>query len=149
MQKYHLAQFNIGRLIAPLEDPLIKEFVDNLDPVNAQADKAPGFVWRLQTDEGDATDIDAYGDPQIIVNMSVWESIEALKKFAYQNPQHAYMFRNRKEWFEPDSSGMVMWWIPDGHVPSVEEGKERLAFLRENGASEYAFDFRQVYTHGS
>jgi len=146
MQKYQLAQFNIARMKAPLDDPLMKEFVDNLLLVNAQADQAPGFIWRFQTETGYAVEIEASEDSMFIINMSVWESVEVLKEFTYQNADHARMFKNRKQWFEPDGSVLVMWWIPRGHLPSIAEGKERLAFLREKGASEYAFDFRQVFT---
>jgi len=145
MSGFYLAQYNIAKLVAPLDNPIVKEFVDNLDAVNAQADQSPGFIWRLQTEAGDSTDIEVDGDPMMIVNMSVWESVQDLKDFAYRNPQHAYMFRNRKEWFEPDGSGMVLWWVPRGHEPSVDEGQERLAFLKEHGASDYAFNFRQVF----
>ncbi len=149
MQKYQLAQFNIARMKAPLDDPLMKEFVDNLLLVNAQADQAPGFIWRFQTETGYAVEIEANEDSMFIINMSVWESVEVLKEFTYQNADHARMFKNRKQWFEPDGSGLVLWWIARGHLPSIAEGKERLAFLREKGASEYAFDFREVFTHES
>ncbi len=96
---YHLAQINIGRLVAPLDDPKIAEFVAQLDPVNALADSAPGFVWRLQSDSGNATDIPYSDDPLVIVNMSVWESMEALRDFAYRS-DHIRVFRDRAKWFE-------------------------------------------------
>ena len=149
MQKYQLAQFNIARMKAPLDNSLMKEFVDNLLLVNAQAAQAPGFVWRLQTETGYGVEIEAYEDSMFIINMSVWESVTALKEFTYQNADHARMFKKRKHWFDPKSSGLVMWWIPRGYLPSITEGKERLAFLKEKGASPYAFDFREVYNSKS
>ena len=142
---YHLAQVNIGRLIAPLDDPKIAEFVAQLGPINALADKAPGFVWRLQSESGNATDIVYSDDPFVIVNMSVWESVEALREFAY-NSNHIKVFRDRAKWFE--KAGVptyCLWWIPVGHVPTVAEGRERLEHYRKNGATQYSFWFSQQF----
>src|SRR6516225_4369773 len=120
---HQLAQINIARLIAPIEDPKIAEFVAQLEPINALGDKAPGFVWRLQSESGNATDIAYCDDPFIIVNMSVWESIEALRNFAYKS-DHARVFRDRAKWFERmGKPHYCLWWIPAGHLPTVAEGR--------------------------
>lgn len=145
MPTYHLAQINIARILAPFDDPLMAEFVAQLAPVNALADSSPGFVWRLQTESGDATNIRIYEDEMIAVNMSVWESVEALREFAYKSA-HAGVMRNRKRWFEKfDGSYMALWWVPAGHIPTTEEGKERLDYLREYGDTEYAFSFQHIF----
>jgi len=121
---YHLAQINIGRLITPIDDPKIADFVAQLDTVNALAESAPGFVWRLQSASGNATDIPYNDDPSIMVNMSVWESIEALHEFTYGS-KHIGVFRDRARWFEKMSkSYSCLWWVPAGHRPTVAEGRE-------------------------
>jgi hypothetical protein len=142
---YHLAQFNIGRLIAPLDDPKIAGFVSQLGPINALADTAPGFVWRLQSESGNATDIAYSDDPFIIVNMSVWESIEALRDFAYKS-RHIEVFRDRAKWFEKAAKPMYcLWWVPAGHRPTIAEARERLEHYQLNGATPYAFWFSQQF----
>jgi hypothetical protein len=142
---YHLAQINIGRLVAPLDDPKIAEFVAQLDPVNALADSAPGFVWRLQSDSGNATDIPYSDDPFVIVNMSVWESMEALRDFAYRS-DHIRVFRDRAKWFEKaEKPNYGLWWIPAGHVPTVAEGRERLEHYQKHGATPHSFWFSQPF----
>ncbi len=142
---YHLAQINIGRLVAPLDDPKIAEFVAQLEPINALADKAPGFVWRLQSESGNATDIAYNDDPFVIVNMSVWESVEALREFAYKS-NHMKVFRDRAKWFEKAEKPMYcLWWIPVGHVPTVAEGRERLEHYQTHGATQYSFWFSQQF----
>ena len=145
MSKYHLAQINIGRIVAPIDDPIMAEFVAQLPSVNALADASPGFVWRLQTESGDATSIRIYEDDRVAVNMSVWESVDALREFAYKST-HAGVMRDRKRWFEKfDGPYMAMWWIPAGHIPTTAEGKERLDYLREHGDSAYAFSFKNLF----
>jgi hypothetical protein len=142
---YHLAQINIGRLIAPLDDPKIAEFVSQLAPINAIADKAPGFVWRLQSESGNATDIAYNDDPSIMVNMSVWESLEALRDYAYKS-DHMKVFRDRAKWFvKMDKPHYCLWWIPDGHIPTVAEGRERLEHYQTHGATPYSFWFSQEF----
>ena len=142
---YHLAQVNIGRLIAPLDDPKIAEFVAQLGPINAVADNAPGFVWRLQSNSGNATDIAYNDDPFVIVNMSVWESIEALRQYAYKS-DHAKVFRDRAKWFEKmEKPYYCLWWIPTGHIPTVSEGRERLEHYQTHGATPYSFWFSQQF----
>jgi len=142
---YHLAQINISRLIAPLDDPRIAEFVSQLGPINALADKALGFVWRLQSESGNATDIAYNEDPFVIVNMSVWESIETLREFAYKS-SHREVFRNRAKWFEKAvKPGYCLWWIPSGHIPTVAEGRERLEHYQQHGATPHSFWFSQPF----
>lgn len=145
MSNYYIAQINIGRLLAPVDDPLIAEFVAQLAPINALADSSPGFVWRLQTEEGDATNIKAYDDEMIALNMSVWESVDALREFAYKS-EHAGVMRDRKKWFEKfDGPYMALWWIPAGQIPTPQEGRKRLEYLRQHGDSEYAFSFKNIF----
>jgi len=149
MPTYYLAQVNIARMLAPLEDPLMAEFVALLDEINALADRSPGFVWRLQTESGNATYIRPYEDDRIIVNLSVWESVEHLKEYVYRSA-HAEVMRRRSQWFEKfDGPYMALWWIEAGHIPTAEEAvkeaKERLDHLREHGESEFAFSFKRVY----
>jgi hypothetical protein len=142
---YHLAQINIGRLVAPVDDPRLADFVAQLDAVNALAESAPGFVWRLQSDSGNATDIAYSDDPFTIVNMSVWESVEALSQFTYGR-HHIGVFRDRGRWFEKLSlPGYCLWWIPAGHRPTVAEGRERLIHYQQHGATPYSFWFSQRF----
>ncbi|MFC6886868.1 MULTISPECIES: DUF3291 domain-containing protein [Actinomadura] len=146
MSGSHLAQFNVATLRFPLDDPRLAEFVARLDPVNAAADGAPGFVWRL-TEEGrpDATGLRPLGD-DVIINFSVWEDREALWDFAYRSG-HLELLRRRREWFQRHAEAhSVLWWIPAGHVPTVEEAAERLALLRAEGPSPRAFTFNSAYT---
>lgn len=144
MSKYHIAQLNIAKLKAPIESPQLKDFVDNLDRINALADQSPGFVWRLQTEEGDATSIDFFGSDQI-ANMSVWQSIESLHDYVYRSV-HIEIMRRKKEWFHNMAeSHMVLWWVPAGHIPSVEEASEKLNLLRELGPTSNAFSFKKAF----
>ena len=137
-----MAQLNVGRLRAPIDDPRIDDFRSNLAPINALADASPGFVWRLQSDSGNATDIQAYDDPLMIVNMSVWDSIDRLFDFAYRT-SHTKVMNRRKEWFDPlPGPHMVLWWIPAGTVPTVEEAKRRLDYLAAHGPTATAFTFK-------
>jgi heme-degrading monooxygenase HmoA len=115
-----------------------------LEPINALADEAPGFVWRLRTEDGDATAIRPYEDERMMVNMSVWESIEALRAFVYTSG-HTSVMRNRKRWFEKLETYLVLWWVPAAHEPTIEEAKERLEHLRRRGPTRYAFAFRASF----
>lgn len=143
--KYQIAQVNIGRMLAPLEDPIMAEFVASLGEINALADSSPGFVWRFQTEEGDATAIRPYDDDRIIVNFSVWETVEDLKTYVYQSA-HAQVMRRRRQWFEKfEGMYMALWWVEAGHLPSVSEAKERLEDLSRHGESERAFTFRRLF----
>jgi len=145
MSNYHIAQINIGRILAPIDDTLMAEFVAQLAPINALADSTRGFVWRLQTESGGATSLKVYDDNMIIVNMSVWKSVESLREYAYRS-KHTGVMRDRTRWFERfDGPYYALWWVPAGHIPTVEEGKERLDHLREHGDSPYAFSFKNVF----
>ncbi|MEP6768948.1 MAG: DUF3291 domain-containing protein [Acidobacteriota bacterium] len=145
MSSLHLAQVNIARMRAPLEDVVMSGFVARLDEINALADRSLGFVWRLQTPEGNATYLRPYDDDRILFNLSVWKSVEDLKNYTYRTV-HAEMLRDRREWFEKfDSPAVALWWIPGGHVPSVDEAKKRLDHLRENGPAPFAFTFRVLF----
>lgn len=141
----HVAQVNIARARAPIDSPLLADFRAMLDPINALADRSPGFVWRLQTEDGDATGIRGFGDDRIIVNMSVWESIDHLADFVYRSA-HIEVMRRRREWFERISLHAALWWVPAGHEPSVAEAEERLAHLRRHGPTPHAFTFKQRFS---
>ena len=145
MTGHQLAQVNIARLSAPLESEEIRDFREGLEPINALAERSPGFVWRLADESGDATAIRAFADEMIIVNLTVWESVEALRAFAYDTEHIAYL-RRRREWFERMAEAYTtMWWVPAGHVPSVAEAAERLDLLRRRGPSPEAFTFRHPF----
>jgi hypothetical protein len=146
MGAFHLAQVNIALPRAPLDAPLLAEFVAALDPVNAVADARPGFVWRLQTDDGNATAIQGFDDDRLIVNLSVWESLEALRAFVYSDPAHLAVMRRRREWFEKLAQAfVVLWWVPAGHLPGVREAEQRLELLRAHGPTPEAFTFRRHF----
>ncbi len=141
---YQLAQLNIAELKYPLESPELADFVDNLERINALAESSPGFVWRLQTEEGDATAIDHFGDG-MLVNMSVWRCPEDLHDFVY-NSEHLAFLRRKQEWFGRVASGhMVLWWIPAGQLPTLEEAEEKLGQLREQGPTASAFTPKQTF----
>ena len=148
VSRYHIAQVNIGRIRAPLEDAIMAGFVNRLDEINALADSMPGFVWRLQTPSGNATYLRPYeDDDRILVNLSVWESIDALKNFVYRTV-HKEMIRQRQEWFEKFAGAYVaLWWVPAGHIPGVDEAKKRIAHLNEYGPTEFAFTFQTFFPH--
>lgn len=144
--RHHLAQVNVGLTVAPLTSPQLADFMAALEPVNAVADDAPGFVWRLQADDGNATSVRFSSDDQVIVNMSVWESLESLQHFAYHNPAHVAVLRQRRMWFQHLADAyQCLWWVPAGHLPTVEEAEERLTHLRAKGASPYAFTFKETF----
>jgi hypothetical protein len=145
VSSFHLAQVNIGRMRAPLEDPLMEGFRSQLDAINAVAERSPGFVWRLQTPDGDATGIRAYEDPLILVNMSVWESLESLHNYVYGSA-HLGPLRDRREWFETmEGPSLALWWIAAGHVPTVDEAKAKLEELAAHGPTPSAFTFRRAF----
>jgi len=141
----HLAQLNVGRLRAPLDDPLIDDFRNNLGRVNALAEVSPGFVWRLQDDAGNATGIKAFDDDLEIVNLTVWESIDALADFTYRSG-HVEFLRRRRDFFEaPTQPILCLWWIPEGTIPTVEDAVARLEHLRAHGPTPRAFTFRHRF----
>ncbi|MET7570839.1 DUF3291 domain-containing protein [Streptomyces sp. NPDC005492] len=142
---FQLAQVNIARLRFPLDSPELKDFVDALDPVNAVADTAEGFVWRLQSESGNATDVPVLGDDWLIINMSTWRDTNALTAFMYQG-QHRELLARRREWFERMREAMaVLWWVPTGHRPAVSEAEDRLLHLRAHGPTPYAFTLRTSF----
>lgn len=143
--QWHLAQVNIGRIRAPMDDPIMAEFKAALDEVNALAESAPGFVWRLKDDSGNATSILAFPDPRLLVNLSVWTDVAALQDYVYRS-MHGRFFARRQNWFERhDGAHLALWWIPVGHVPTVEEAKIRLNVLERHGPGADAFTFRQPF----
>ena len=145
MSELHLAQVNIARMTAPLDSPVMAGFVARLDEINALADHSDGFVWRLQTDAGNATYLRPYDDDRILFNLSVWRDVESLKHYVYKTA-HAELLRQRREWFEHfDGMYLALWWVPAGHIPSVDEAKQRLAHLEANGPSQFAFTFKTVH----
>lgn len=141
----HLAQLNIGKLLHPIDHPKIAEFADNLDRINALAEASKGFAWRLKDESGNASDIHVFDDPLIIVNMSVWKTLEDLKAFVFKSG-HMKILKKRSHWFEKMSSAhMVLWWIRKGHIPSIDEAKLRLNRLEKTGESPSAFTFRKTF----
>lgn len=146
MSSSHFAQFNVARLLHPLDHPATAEFVANLDQVNAVAEAAPGFVWRLKDDDTGLSSsyVRAYEDPLVIINFSVWESPEQLQDFVYRSDHTAFL-RRRREWFEKmDEAYVVCWWVPAGHIPTVEDAVARLERLRTEGPSDEAFTLREL-----
>ena len=145
MSAYELAQLNIGIIKGPIDSPLMAEFVANLERINALADAAEGFMWRLQTEAGDATAIRPFPDPNMLLNMSVWRDVEHLRRFVYRTA-HVEFLGRRREWFERMGEAyLVLWWVPRGHRPTVAEAVARLEILRTRGASPGAFTFRQTF----
>jgi hypothetical protein len=146
--EHHLAQLNVARFKMPLDQPAMAGFVAALDPLNAIADATEGFVWRLQTEEGNATAIHAFDDDLMLVNMSVWESVEALADYVYGR-EHVAVMRRRREWaVRMAEAYLCLWWIPAGSIPTVEEAKERLEHLRESGPTPYSFTFKRRFSPG-
>lgn len=144
MSAYHLAQLNIATLLAPLDSSQLADFVANLQRINSLGEAAPGFVWRLQDEAGDATALRPFG-AEVIVNMSLWRSIEALGDFVYRS-EHVEFFRRRREWFgRMAEAATVLWWVPAGHIPSLQEAAERLALLRRDGPSAAAFSYARPF----
>ena len=147
MAEHHLAELNIAHMKYPLDAPEMTGFVERLDDINRLADQAPGFVWRLQTEAGDATSIDYFG-PDYLVNLSVWEDIDSLHRYVYRSA-HAEVMKQRHDWFERMTENyIVLWWVPAGYRPSIEEAGERLARLRRDGPGAYAFTLKQRFAPG-
>ena len=145
MSAYHLAEINIGRLRAPVGDPMIADFVANLARINALAEASPGFVWRLTGEGNDATDIQPDPtDPLMAINMSVWESLQVLGAFVYRS-DHQPVMRRRAEWFEKIELYLALWWVPAGHRPTVAEGWGRIQTLRRLGPTAEAFTFKTIF----
>jgi hypothetical protein len=148
MTNFHIAQVNIASMLQPLDDPSMQGFVEALAPINALAESSPGFVWRLTTPAGDASTLRVFPDPRIIINMTVWDSIESLWDFVYK-AQHTPVMGQRGKWFERmKSSHMAMWWVEAGTIPSLEDAKERLEHIDLHGPTAYAFTFKQRFPAG-
>jgi hypothetical protein len=139
----HLAQFNIARVRYALDDPRMKEFVDNVARVNGLAETIEGFVWRLQDESGNAMNMTVYDDPRILPNLTVWENVAALERFVWQT-LHKRFYGRREEWFERIETPLVLWFVPQGHRPSMAEGVGRLDHLKAYGPSEYAFGWDRI-----
>jgi hypothetical protein len=144
VSNYRLAQLNIGEANDSLDSPVMAEFVANLDRINALAESSPGFVWRLKTDDGDATALRPLGE-RTLINMSVWQDAAALEAYVFRSA-HVEIMRRRREWFQRmDKAYMVLWWIPAGHEPTVNEAIAKLEHLRAHGPTPDAFTFRQAF----
>jgi hypothetical protein len=145
MSKYHIAQVNIGRIRAELDDPIMAGFVERLEEINALADSSPGFVWRLQTTEGNATYLRPFEDERTLLNMSVWETVETLRHFVYQTI-HVELLRQRHAWFEKFSGAYsALWWVPEGHIPGIDEAKRRIAHIDKHDPTQFAFTFNSIF----
>ena len=145
MSTHELAQLNIGIIKGPMDSPVMADFAANLERINAVAEHTPGFIWRLQTEDGDATAIRPFEDENMLVNMSVWRDVESLNQYVYSSA-HVELMRRRREWFErmPEAF-LVLWWVPRGHRPSVDEAIAKLGLLRAQGPTAAAFTFRQAF----
>jgi hypothetical protein len=142
---WQLAQVNIGRARGATTDAVMQGFMSRLEEINALAERTPGFVWRLQTEDGDATAIRPYGDERIMINMSVWSDLESLRGYVFRSA-HAAVMRQRREWFERfESVYLALWWVPAGHRPTIEEAVGRLAHLEAHGPTPFAFSFQHAF----
>lgn len=142
---YHLAQINVAFAKADMESAVMQGFASRLEEINALADRSPGFVWRLQDDTGDATSILVFDEPLLLVNVSVWESLDALKNYVYQS-LHVELLRHRDAWFNAmKESHLALWWIPAGHIPTTAEAKQKLEHIRQHGPTGEAFTFGKPF----
>jgi hypothetical protein len=139
----HLAQFNIARIKYPLDDPRMREFAENVARVNALAEQIEGFVWRLQDESGNAMGMTVYDDHNVLPNLTVWKDVEALERFVWKTV-HSRFFGRREEWFEPLDTPLVMWWVPAGARPSMDEGVARRDHLMAHGPSDHAFGWEHL-----
>ena len=145
MSKFHLAQLNVAALKAPLDSPQLKDFVDNLDRINELAEASAGFVWRLKGDGNDATSLRPLGD-NVIINMTVWQDVETLRNYVYKS-DHVHIMRRKREWFSRMADAyLALWWVPQGHEPTVAEAVARLTHLRKHGATAEAFTFGEFFS---
>ncbi len=144
--KYHIAQLNISKMIGvSINDESMKDFVAQLDTINLLGEQSDGFVWRLKSNEGNATAYNPYADERVIINFTVWQAVDQLKNFVY-NTIHKLVMKDRKKWFENlGQPSYVLWYVPEGFIPTLDEAVERLAYLQKNGASKYAFDFKNIF----
>lgn len=142
---YNLVELNIARFKEPIDSPINQDFIDNLDVINAIAEAQPGFIWRLKGSGNDALDINAFDDPNIALNLSVWRDPESLKKFVFGNEFHRNIVKKKQKWFSRLEFHLVLWWIPEGKIPTVEEAKRKLECLIENGPTSAAFTFSEIF----
>ena len=144
--RYQLAQINVARLLKPLDHPQIAGFVSQLDTINALAEQSEGFIWRLKDEvSNNATALNPYQDPLMIVNMSIWKDVDSLMNYVYKSA-HVAVFKQRKLWFEkPSKAHMALWWVKEGDLPTANDGKERLEYLQKNGSTAYAFSFAKIF----
>jgi len=141
MKIYHLAQINIALAKAEMDTATMEGFVSRLDEINEKADNAEGFVWRLQTEDGDSTAIRVFDEPLLLVNMSVWENLDVLKNFVYTS-SHVELIRDRQAWFHKFiDAHQALWWIHKGHIPTLDEAKEKLEYIQKHGPTPSAFHF--------
>jgi hypothetical protein len=145
MQNYQIAQINIAQAKADMESDVMQGFVIRVDEINSLADQSPGFVWRLQSEDGDATSIQVFDDPLMLINMSVWQDINSLRDFVYKS-FHVELIRDRDAWFNKMAQfHQALWWVPAGHIPTEQEGKERLELLQDQGPTKNAFTFAKAF----
>jgi hypothetical protein len=145
MSRYQIAQVNVGIIKGPMDSPVMADFAANLDRINALADGFPGFAWRLQTEEGDATSIRPFENENLLINMSVWRDVASLNEYVYSSA-HVELMRRRREWFERmQEAYLALWWIPAGHRPTVAEAIVKLELLRAKGPTGDAFTFRKAF----
>jgi len=145
-EKYQIAQVNIGKILGLMDGTIMRDFAVNLEPINQLAEQSKGFVWRLKDEEDNATNIKVFEDDMIIINMSVWETIDDLFKFTYQT-QHADFLKRRREWFERlKDMYMVLWYIPAGNIPAPQDAIEKLKYVNEHGDTPHAFSFRNRFS---
>ena len=142
---YQLAQLNIAKFERPADDPINKPFFDAIDSVNAVAESSDGFIWRLVDESDDPEDLQAFDDPEMLINLSVWRDIDALAAFVYRDKNHLAVMRRKSEWFVSMEAHMVLWWISAGHQPTLSEAKDRLELLKKNGTSNIAFTFKDRF----
>lgn len=147
----HLVELNIGRLIAPTDDPRVADFMDNLDRINGLGKRMPGFVWMMEGSGEPGTgntDVKLDGDPLFVANLTMWEDYESLKTFVYQTLHKKFMDR-KAEWFEAlTDKHFVMWHVPAGHIPTIDEALARLKHLQEHGETDHAFGWSYMAEKG-
>ena len=144
MSRFELAEINIGRLLAPIDHPMIADFKNNLDRINELAEGSDGFIWRLTGEGNDATDLVAFDDPAVITNMSTWRDMDALAAYVYRS-DHRTIMRRRAEWFDKMEVYMALWWVPAGHRPTPAEGRARIELMARLGPSPEAFTFKNPF----
>jgi hypothetical protein len=145
MSKLHLAQVNIAKKLAPLDDPIMQDFINNVDKMNAIADSSPGFIWRMKDEDKDLG-AQVFQDDSLVINISVWEDLDLLFNYTY-NSGHIEVFKRKKEWFSKmKMMHMAFWYVPEGYEPSFQDAKDRLDYLNIHGDSPYAFTFKSKFT---